>query len=554
MKRIAILFLLLCLTQFGYAKDLVRVALVTGPHGYEKESFIPMMNSLKGISWKEYVNPEAQELFTPERSEEYDVLVFYDMCPDISDERKQQLMDLVSGGKPVLVLHHGMGTYNNWPEFACIAGSKYLLSPQTIEGKEYGYSSYREGVDIPLKVKKNHYITRGIKDFSINDEVYGNMWQGNGINVLVSTEHPECSPAVLYTHHYGKGKIVGLTLAHGAGAFSSKPYVTLFNRALQWLADETLQDPVVLAYVTSWGKSIPDPESVTHINYAFGHVTNSFDGIRIDNEDRLRMIVSLKKQKPSLQVLLSVGGWGSGRFSEMAANKTFRKSFAADCKRVIDEFGLDGIDIDWEFPTSSAAGISSSPDDTKNYTLLMQDIRQAIGNAKWLTLASQAGAGYIDFKAIDKYVDFVNIMTYDMASSPQHHAGLYRSSMTGWLSCDEAVDAHLKAGIPIHRLVFGIPFYGHGCREIPNFIDYNKIIELKGYTEKWDNKAKVPYLVNSGGEVVCNFENKRSVKLKCQYVSDKKMRGAMYWDYDGDDQEGTLRYSVYEGIMSSVRK
>ncbi len=65
----------------------------------------------------------------------------------------------------------------------------------------------------------------------------------------------------------------------------------------------------------------------------------------------------------------------------------YRRAFATDCDRVVKEFALDGIDIDWEYPTSSMANISSSPDDTENFTLLMQDIRAAIGNEKELTLA-----------------------------------------------------------------------------------------------------------------------------------------------------------------------
>jgi len=114
---------------------------------------------------------------------------------------------------------------------------------------------------------------------------------------------------------------------------------------------------VVVAYVTSWSEVMPDPQYMTHINYAFGHVNESFNGVKIDNEERLRQIVDLRKQKPELKVLLSIGGWGSGRFSEMAANDEYRRAFAADCDRVVKEFALDGIDIDWEYPTSSMANI-----------------------------------------------------------------------------------------------------------------------------------------------------------------------------------------------------
>ena len=57
---------------------------------------------------------------------------------------------------------------------------------------------------------------------------------------------------------------------------------------------------VVVAYVTSWSEVMPDPQYMTHINYAFGHVNESFNGVKIDNEERLRQIVDLRKQKPEL--------------------------------------------------------------------------------------------------------------------------------------------------------------------------------------------------------------------------------------------------------------
>ena len=228
---------------------------------------------------------------------------------------------------------------------------------------------------------------------------------------------------------------------------------------------------VVVAYVTSWSEVMPDPQYMTHINYAFGHVNESFNGVKIDNEERLRQIVDLRKQKPELKVLLSIGGWGSGRFSEMAANDEYRRAFAADCARVVKEFALDGIDIDWEYPTSSMANISSSPDDTENFTLLMQDIRAAIGNEKELTLATVASARYIDFKAILPSVDFVNIMAYDMASAPKHHSALYPSGHSGDITSDGAVTAHLKAGVPPSKLVMGMPFYGRGGDGYPSFQD-----------------------------------------------------------------------------------
>lgn len=249
--------------------------------------------------------------------------------------------------------------------------------------------------------------------------------------------------------------------------FSVLTALSLFVKMLSGCAEKAPQkEYVIIAYVTSW-KDVPvDPTVMTHINYAFGHVNDTFDGVRIDNPRRLRNIVDLKSINPDLKVMLSVGGWGSGRFSEMASDDQRRLSFAQDCLKAVEEFGLDGIDIDWEYPTSDAAGISSSPDDRENFNLLMRDLRAVLGEDRLLTLASSAYAEYIDFWACEKYLDFVNIMTYDMANVPYHHAALYASDNTEGC-CDGAVKAHVEAGVPIEKLVLGVPFYGRGGTSMP---------------------------------------------------------------------------------------
>lgn len=310
------------------------------------------------------------------------------------------------------------------------------------------------------------------------------------------------------------------------------------------------KQPVVVAYVTSWKNSIPDPAYITHINYAFGHVNHSFNGIRIDNEERLRSILDLKKNKPTLKVLLSIGGWGSGGFSEMAASPENRRSFAADCKRVIDNFNLDGIDIDWEYPTSKVGGISASPDDTRNYTLMMQDIRKSIGSDHLLTLASDATAKFINFREIDPYIDFVNIMTYDINHPPYHHSPLYNSEFTKEHTCESSVNSHVEKGVPMEKLVLGIPFFGHAAHGLPEYISYGKIIGLEGYKRMWDKSAQVPYLVDSLGRMAITYDDPESIHIKCRYLKEKGMLGAMYWDYDGDDTNGSLRKAVYHGVMA----
>ena len=310
---------------------------------------------------------------------------------------------------------------------------------------------------------------------------------------------------------------------------------------------------VVVAYVTSWTQIIPDPTRMTHINYAFGHVNNTFDGVRIDNPDRLRTIVGLKRQNPQLKVMLSVGGWGSGRFSEMASTKERRKAFAKDCRRIVDELGLDGIDIDWEYPTQKSAGISCLPDDTDNFTLLMAELRKRLGKKLLLTAATVSSAQYIDFKNCVGYLDFINVMAYDMGNAPKHHSALYPSPHSGYMTSSEAVEAHLKAGVPRNKLVLGMAFYGRGSHKdgLDQFVKTHRLD--KKYTEMWDEEGKVPYIADAEGNLVLGFDNPRSLAAKCQYILDNRLRGGMYWEYGDDNPQGDESRTVFLSLLKEKK-
>ena len=293
---------------------------------------------------------------------------------------------------------------------------------------------------------------------------------------------------------------------------------------------------VIVAYVTAGSKDMPNPTVMTHINYAFGTVNETFNGVNIQNPDRLRTIAGLKQQNPNLKVLLSIGGWTAGRFSEMAATKATRNAFAKDCKRIVDEFGLDGIDIDWEYPSSSEAGISSSPDDIDNFTLLMKQLRRELGKSKLVTIATICTAKFIDFKKCLPYLDLVNVMSYDMSDpNKAHHAALYPSPISGYCTGSEAVMAHLNAGVTKEKLVMGMPFYSKGRRQDPGVDEYLRTgILPEGYSRQWSDEAKADYIANDKGEFVWAFETVRSLGAICQYILDNDLRGGMYWEYSSD--------------------
>ncbi len=309
------------------------------------------------------------------------------------------------------------------------------------------------------------------------------------------------------------------------------------------------QEPIIVAYVASWGSQrMPDPTLMTHINYAFGNVSKTFDSVDLRDTEFLHGVLALKKQNPTLKIVLSIGGWTAGNFSEMAADERCRSSFARDCKRVVDQYGFDGIDIDWEYPTSDEAGISCSPDDTDNFTLLMRDIRAAIGKQKLLTIATIADAKFIDFRACLKYLDFVNIMAYDVANPPKHHTTLYRSSLSGRITVEEAVLAHLKAGVPRQKLTLGMPLYGRGAGDNKVLGRFVKTGETGGqYTRKWDDVGKVPYLADADGNLVLAYDSPVSLAWKCRYIKEQGLLGAMYWECteDNDQLEGMRSIWLY---------
>ena len=307
-------------------------------------------------------------------------------------------------------------------------------------------------------------------------------------------------------------------------------------------------DHVIVGYATYWDTTMPDPTYLTHINYAFAHIKKDFESLDIKTSSRLKKIVALKDTHPHLKVMLSVGGWGAGNFSEMAADETHRKNFCQNCLAAVNQYNLDGIDLDWEYPTSSSGGISSSPNDTKNFNLLLSDLRAALGADLLITMASSSSAKYIDWKTAIQYLDFVNIMTYDMGDPPQHNAALHPSSMTK-RSCSESVEFHHDKGVPYNKIVLGMPFYGHGDgNKFGDSVDYRDI-KTEGYTEKWDDKAMVPYLVDDSGKMVLTYDNERSIGLKADFVLSKNLLGAMYWNIEADDKSWTLSKAIADRLL-----
>ena len=327
---------------------------------------------------------------------------------------------------------------------------------------------------------------------------------------------------------------------------------------------------VAIAYVTYYGKAIPDPTLMTHINYAFAELyvkDGVYKGFKLQgSEDRFRQVVALKKKNPNLKISLSFShtvtnedNSQGGGFSAMAKSDEYRKAFAKDCRDFCSKWGIDGIDIDWEFPGLSWSGHACDPSvDVENHVLLMKQLRETLGTRYLLTYAgyvkdvteSNGGRRYIDIAAVDPYVDFVNVMTYDMDAAPHHQSALRDKS--AYVDCERAIKAYTDAGVAASKLVLGIPFYGRiSFEKSPGAIDYNKIILLDKNDYKidnWDSNANVPY-VTYKGSYYCGYDNEKSVAIKGDWIRSLGMKGMMYWDYNADDNQHTLCKAVWQAVM-----
>ena len=336
--------------------------------------------------------------------------------------------------------------------------------------------------------------------------------------------------------------------------------------------------PIIEIYYTEYTKenlfpSIDEVRNFTHINV--GHVRfvnkDTGEGIEIDAKTipLVQKFVAYKALYPELKVKLQMGGWGKNAdgWSQMASDPVKRKAFVDECVAICDQYGIDGFDIDWEYPTYAAKDgdhvNGASPADYENFVTLFADMRKAMPD-KILSYAASDSGKYTDNVGVLPYIDYINVMTYDQGNPPYHNSSLYRSSITGSRCCDEAIDIfHGKQGIPYQMMNFGIAFYGHGDgykqkvgNRYPSSVDYSKLediffkntcdgMDVKGVNYRiWDDVAKVPYLGDAMGKMYASYEDVESINAKVDYAKRHNMLGVMIWEYRHDNDQGTLRHAV----------
>jgi len=210
----------------------------------------------------------------------------------------------------------------------------------------------------------------------------------------------------------------------------------------------------------------------------------------------LHALAALKQRNPKLRVFASVGGWNwSNQFSNLAATPSARATFAASALALLRRYDLDGIDIDWEYPTAAGVPCTSGqvcerPGDKQNYVTLARELRAAFdaagradGRHYAITIASGATDKFIKdpngssswLAQLAGSLDWINLMAYDYHmpwdARNGHLAGLKGDARdpayaSGYDDAS-AVRRYRDAGVAMDKLVLGVPFYGYGWKGCP---------------------------------------------------------------------------------------
>lgn len=243
MKRIAIVlavwFAFVAMPLHSHAAEAkIKTLVVTGGHGFQKEPFFKMFADNGEIEFTAAAHAKTNAtVYEREDLLTYDVVVLYDMPQKITEAQKAKFMALFDKGVGLVVLHHALVSYQNWPEYEQIIGGRYQEPDPNKGGVVTEAVGWKHDVDIPVTiVATNHPITAGVNDFMIHDEIYWGYRVGRDVTPLISTTHPKSGKPLAWARTQGRSRVVYLQLGHGKEAFENANYRRLLAQSIRWTA------------------------------------------------------------------------------------------------------------------------------------------------------------------------------------------------------------------------------------------------------------------------------------------------------------------------------
>ncbi|GAB6988190.1 hypothetical protein JCM16418A_02400 [Paenibacillus pini] len=302
-----------------------------------------------------------------------------------------------------------------------------------------------------------------------------------------------------------------------------------------------------------------------------------FDLDPAKNEAIKQNIKKLKENNKKTSFILGIGGYKADGFSDasMDGNRYF---FTESMIALVKELDLDGIDIDWEYPAFDSWNTTKArTEDTKNFTNLMKELKEKLdilprkNKNYYLSFAAGNEDWYfenVEVTKVEKYVDFINVMSYDLtgawSDTTGYNSNLFKDKQEkSKTSVDRIINLFIDHDIDPSKLLLGIPAYSYGWENVKSSpddhgafstgkpIDINKVdlsyktikekyLNKDGFKRYYDDTAKTAYLYD--GSTFITYEDQEALQAKIKYIKDKKLAGAMVWEYSQDSDHGIVDY------------
>lgn len=331
----------------------------------------------------------------------------------------------------------------------------------------------------------------------------------------------------------------------------------------------------IIAYYMGDGSDIADykTDQLTHIIYSFLHLKKN--NLAVDNASdsiAITRLVALKKTNPKLKIILSLGGWGGcPTCSDVFSTVDGRIQFAQSVLQLFKDYHVDGLDLDWEYPSiESVKGHQYLPEDKINFTLLLETLRNTVGPGYELSFAAGGFSEFlknsVQWDKVMPFVNYVNMMTYDLVNGNSKRTG-HLTSLFSTPEQNESTDYAVRfldsVGVPMNKVVIGLAFYARLFSNVDSennglyqkgkfsgYVNYKNQEEMlganSGFQYYWDKTAKAPYAYNKSTNTFATFDNLQSVLQKTKYARDKHLGGVMFWELSGDKETGGLLDMIYE--------
>jgi chitinase len=297
----------------------------------------------------------------------------------------------------------------------------------------------------------------------------------------------------------------------------------------------------------------------THLCHAF--VVADENGVIRPNQSCPSRELVADAHQENVKVLISLGGWGwDKQFAAIVSQPEAEDRYVKSVLAIVDDCDYDGIDLDWEYPDTNEE-IVGYERLCRRFRLQLDELGQKKGRHFFQTMAAAATPATLKWltnELLMETMDWVNVMTYDMAGDwaayAGHHSPLFASSKQPGTprSTELSLKYLVERGMPANRLAVGLPLYGKGfavgepyastmgakaVNRVPRGGNYSSIVKLlqdQRWTRHWDDETKNPWAISPDNSAVIGYDDAESVAIKTKWAVAQGYRGVFFWQIGGD--------------------